>query len=67
LTLDGLTGMGCDLKDLEKGLVDFRSLRGGEQIFLCWQEGEESIAWWHPLDSGFAGRRQIEGAEGDKE
>jgi hypothetical protein len=48
------------LRDLERGLVDFPSLRDGEEIYLCWVEAEEDhIAHWHPLDAGFAGRQPL--------
>jgi hypothetical protein len=47
------------LRDLDRGLVDFPSLRDGEEIYLCWEEGEDEIAFWHEPDSGFAGRRPL--------
>jgi hypothetical protein len=50
---------GCELKSLEPGLVDFYWERGGELVYLCWQEGEESIGFWHPLSGGFAGRQPL--------
>lgn len=59
-TLEAFQGMGCELKDLERGLVDFYSMRGNDVVFLCWMDGEDSIQWWHPLDSGVKGRKPIE-------
>jgi hypothetical protein len=47
------------LRDIARGLVDFPALRDGEEIYLCWQEGEERIAFWHDPESGFAGRRPL--------
>ena len=48
------------LRDLERGLLDFPSLRDGREVYLCWVEQEESeIAYWHDLDAGFAGRRPL--------
>lgn len=56
-----LVALGVELKDPEAGLVDFRSLRRGREVYLCWRLGEgDRIAWWHDLDAGFAGRRIIE-------
>ncbi len=55
--------LGCVIKDLEAGLIDFYSLRGSEPIFLCWQFGEPAVSHWHALDAGFAGRQEIEGVE----
>ena len=59
-TLEAFQGMGCELKDLERGLVDFYSMRGNDVVFLCWMDGEDSIQWWHPLDSEVKGRKPIE-------
>ncbi len=51
---------GCVVKDLDQGLVDFPSRRGGETVFLCWRLGEPSIQYWHGLKEGFAGRKPLE-------
>ena len=47
---------GCLPKDLEHGLVDFYSRRGGRIVFLCWRRGEKQIGFWHELHTGFSGR-----------
>ena len=47
------------LRDLERGLVDFPAMRDGREIYLCWEEGEDEIAWWHDEDSGYAGRQPL--------
>jgi len=52
--------MDCELKDIEQGLVDFRTEREGREVYLCWKLGEPDIRWWHELDAGFAGRRPLE-------
>lgn len=57
--LDELTGFGCVLKDPERGLIDFLSLRNGREIYLCWYLGEERINFWHDLEAGFAGRQPL--------
>jgi len=49
------------LRDLDRGLVDFPAIRDGEEIYLCWEQGEGEIAWWHDPDTGFAGRRPLDG------
>jgi hypothetical protein len=53
--------LGCLVKDLEQGLVDFYAMMEGEPVFLCWQFGEPAVAHWHGIDEGFAGRKPIEG------
>ena len=44
------------LRDLDRGLLDFPSVRDGREIYLCWQEGEDAIRFWHEPDAGFGGR-----------
>jgi len=48
------------LRDLDRGLVDFPSISGEEEIYLCWEEGEPEIGFWHDLETGFAGRRPLD-------
>ncbi len=48
------------LRDLDRGLVDFPALRDSTEIYLCWQEGEDEIAFWHEPEAGFAGRRTLD-------
>ena len=56
-----LAELGVEVKDADRGLVDFRGVMRGREVYLCWQLGEpEHIAFWHDLDAGFAGRRIIE-------
>jgi hypothetical protein len=51
---------GCVVKDLDQGLVDFPTLRDGQEVYLCWKLGEEHIGYWHGLTEGFAGRKPLE-------
>jgi len=48
------------LRDLDRGLLDFPSLREGREIYLCWQDGEDAIRFWHEPDAGFGGRRPLD-------
>ena len=47
------------IKDLERGLIDFPALMGGREVFLCWEQDEEQIEFWHDLDTGFSGRERL--------
>jgi hypothetical protein len=47
------------LRDLDRGLVDFPALRDGREIYLCWEEGEQEIGFWHEPDAGHAGRQPL--------
>ncbi|HKI52936.1 MAG TPA: DUF2203 domain-containing protein [Anaerolineales bacterium] len=51
---------GVQIKDINSGLLDFSAVRGGHEVYLCWQYGEADIAFWHEIDAGFAGRQPIE-------
>ena len=52
--------LGVQLKDFDRGLVDFPSLREGRVVLLCWQIGEgDEVEWWHNVEDGFAGRTPI--------
>jgi hypothetical protein len=58
--LTELQAMEIVVRDLERGLVDFPAIRDGEEVYLCWVESEEdSIGFWHDLDSGYAGREPL--------
>lgn len=54
-----LDAMDVLVRDIDRGLVDFPSLRDGEEVYLCWEEGETEIAYWHELDTGFGGRKAL--------
>ena len=54
-----ITDRGILVRDVGRGLVDFPSDRENETVYLCWQRGEPTIDWWHPTNTGFAGRRPL--------
>lgn len=55
-----ISDRGIQVKDLERGLVDFPHLRDGQEVFLCWHLGEETISYWHEIEAGYAGRKLLE-------
>ncbi len=58
--VERLERLGVIVKDADRGLVDFPALRAsGEEVLLCWQVGEDEIAYWHGLEEGFAGRKPL--------
>lgn len=57
--LRDIADLGIQVKDLDSGLVDFPHLREGEEVFLCWKLGEDTISYWHELDTGFSGRKLL--------
>jgi hypothetical protein len=50
---------GIVLRDPTIGLIDFYHQREGETVFLCWKLGEARVEWWHPIDTGIAGRKHL--------
>ena len=54
-----IEGMGCEIKGIREGLVDFPSLREGREVSLCWRMPEKEILFWHDLNTGFSGRKPI--------
>jgi len=54
-----LSSVGCQLKSYEDGTVDFYARRHDRLVLLCWRLGEEAVAHWHELDTGFGGRQVI--------
>jgi hypothetical protein len=57
--VDELHEVGCELKDYQTGLVDFLGRHRGHEVCLCWKLGEDHIAYWHEIQSGFAGRQPV--------
>jgi hypothetical protein len=55
-----LEDLGVQLKDFERGLIDFPCMRDGRVVLLCWQLGEgDELEWWHDVDTGFGGRTPL--------
>jgi len=52
--------LGCLLKDLDTGLIDFPTLYHGQEVYLCWKSGERGITFWHRVEDGFPGRKPVD-------
>ena len=60
--IEEIADEGIQIKDLERGLVDFPHFLGGDparEVFLCWHLGEDTIDYWHEIDAGIAGRNPL--------
>ena len=51
---------GVIIKDINTGLLDFPAIKDEREVYLCWQYGEDEIAFWHEIEDGFAGRQSID-------
>jgi hypothetical protein len=63
-SLSQIKQMGVLLKDVDQGLCDFPYMRRGRIVYLCWRLGEESIGYWHDIETGFAGRAPLDETDG---
>ncbi len=59
MLIDHIQQQGVEVKDVRRGLVDWRAERSGREVYLCWQFGEHTVSWWHELADGVAGRQPI--------
>lgn len=59
-SMEDFEEIGCQLKDIEMGLVDFPTLYRGEEVYLCWKLGESGIGFWHHVQDGYRGRQPID-------
>ena len=59
-SIEKIEEIGCLLKDVDTGLIDFPTLYRGQEVYLCWKLGEAGIGFWHPVEEGFRGRRPID-------
>jgi hypothetical protein len=54
-----ITEKGCFLRDEDRGVIDFYTIMDESVVFLCWQKGEDSVMYWHPIQTGFQGRQPL--------
>ena len=47
------------IKNVERGLIDFPAIIGGKEVFLCWEQDEEGIEFWHDIEAGYGGRERL--------
>lgn len=57
--VEELQELGVQVKDLDRGLVDFPCLHRGREVLLCWELGEDEVAYWHGAEEGYAGRKPL--------
>ena len=55
-----LQAQGIVIRDIDRGLIDFPAVIDGEEVYLCWELGEDSVDWWHGPEEGFSGRQPLD-------
>jgi hypothetical protein len=58
--LETIEQSGIVLRDIDRGLVDFPAVLDGREVYLCWELGEDEVAFWHDLETGFGGREPLD-------
>jgi hypothetical protein len=58
--LEALQEAGIVVRDIDRGLIDFPAVREGQEVYLCWELGEDGVEYWHDLESGYRGRRPLD-------
>ncbi|MCS7230173.1 MAG: DUF2203 domain-containing protein [Candidatus Kryptonium sp.] len=59
--IERIESLGALVKGIEQGLIDFPHIRrNGEEVYLCWMYGEDTIRYWHRISEGFIGRKSLE-------
>jgi hypothetical protein len=58
--LETIEQSGIVLRDIDRGLVDFPALLEDREIYLCWELGEDEVAFWHDMDAGYGGREPLD-------
>lgn len=59
-TLAELNEIEVVLRDLDRGLVDFPAVRDDSEVYLCLDDSEDEIGFWHEADTGFGARRPLD-------
>jgi hypothetical protein len=58
--LGALQEAGIVVRDIDRGLIDFPAVLDGEEVYLCWELGEDGVEYWHDLESGYRGRQPLD-------
>ena len=58
--LETIEQSGIVLRDIDRGLVDFPTVMDGREVYLCWELGEDDVAYWHDMDAGYGGREPLD-------
>ncbi len=57
LLISNFSRKGVLLKMIAPGLLDFPAVVDGEEVLICWKEGEARVSHYHGWHDGFAGRK----------
>jgi hypothetical protein len=55
-----LSASGIVVRDVDRGLIDFPAVLDDREVYLCWELGEDEVAYWHDLEAGYGGRQPLD-------
>lgn len=64
--INAVENLGCCVKDLDEGLIDFPTIIDRNAAYLCWKIGESEIKFWHGVEEGYKGRKPLSLINKDK-
>ncbi len=59
MALQSILHLEVQVKDFDRGLIDFPAIREGREVLLCWELKERDIEYWHDLETGYTGREPL--------
>ena len=59
MAVQSIQHLRVQVKDFDRGLVDFPTIRNGHEALFCWELKEQDIGFWHDLETGFGGREPL--------
>jgi len=51
--------LGCILRDIDLGLVDFPAIINDKKALLCWQMDEDRVTLWHEINEPCVNRKPL--------
>jgi hypothetical protein len=59
--VDAIFAMGCLLRNIEKGQVEFFGMHDGQKVYFSWQLGEPRVSHYRPLGKKVHERMPLSG------
>jgi hypothetical protein len=47
--VEGILTLGCMIRSVERGWIDFRGRHEGKEVCFCWKKGERTIQYYHSV------------------
>ncbi len=57
--VDEILSLGCIVRSMERGWIDFWGRHEGAQVYFCWKKGEKTIQYYHCVRGTQTGRHLL--------